>query len=174
PQLWVVRCGRELLGGVAAPVADLFHTFAAGVLEKSDFVAGMFELVDVSPNLRLPRSLVGCGLAATGTARMKGDARPRSSLPVVQFEEDAAHFFDLLVRTQNVLVAQQVSKAEFTGFAFRLLPGVERTVFGPQLLGRVAGHPKNVLVEHTYLSPGPNERTKRRRDEALNNKAPIL
>jgi hypothetical protein len=39
-----------------------------------------------------------------------------------------------------------------------LLPGVERTVFGPQLLRRVAGHPKNVLVEHTYLSPGLNER----------------
>jgi hypothetical protein len=157
PQLWSFVGGRERLGGVAAPVGDLFHTFAAGVLEKSDFVAGMFEFVDVSPNLRLPRSVVGCGLAATGTARMKGDTRPRSSLHVLQFEEDAAHFFDLFVGTQNVLVAQQVSKTEFAGFAFRLLPGVERTVFGPQLLGRVAGHPKNVLVEHTYLSPGLNE-----------------
>src|SRR5450759_945819 len=122
------------------------------MLEKSDFVAGVFEFVNVSPDLGLPRSLVSLGLAATGTAGVKGHARLRSSLRVLQFEEDAAHFFNLFVGTQNVLVAQQVSKAEFAGFDFRFLPGVERPVFGPQLLGRVAGHPENVLVSHTYLS----------------------
>ena len=40
-------------GRVASPVGDLFQTFSAGVLEKSDFVAGMFELVDVGPDFRL-------------------------------------------------------------------------------------------------------------------------
>src|ERR1039458_9969300 len=163
--------GRERLGGVAAPVGDLFHAFAPGVFEKSDFVAGVFVIVGVSPPLRLPRPLVGCGLAATGTAGVKGDARLRSSRHVLQFDEDTAHFFDLFVGTQNVLVAQQVSRTEFAGFAFRLLPGVERTVFGPQLLGRVAGHPKNVLVEHT-LPQSRSERMKRRSFEALNYKAP--
>src|ERR1035438_9612113 len=60
-------------GCESAPVGDLFQTFSAGVLEKSDFVAGMFEFVDVSPYFRLPRSLVRRGLAATGTASVKRD-----------------------------------------------------------------------------------------------------
>jgi len=51
-----------------------------------------------------------------------------------------------------VLVAQQVSEAEFAGFDFRFLAGVERAVFGSQLLGRVARHPENVFVSHAYLS----------------------
>jgi len=51
-----------------------------------------------------------------------------------------------------VLVAQQVSKAEFAGFGFGFLAGVERSVFGTQLLGRIAGHPENVFVSHSCLS----------------------
>jgi hypothetical protein len=130
---------------VAAPVGDLLQTFSAGMLEKSDFVAGMFEFVDVCPDLRLPRCLVSCGLTATGTAGVKGDARLRRSLHVLQFDEDAAHFFDLFVGAENVLVAQQVSKAEFAGLDLRFLPGVERPVFGPQLLGRVEAIQKTSL-----------------------------
>jgi hypothetical protein len=29
---------------------------------------------------------------------------------------------------------------------------VERPIFGPQLLSRVAGHPENVFVRHSYPS----------------------
>src|SRR5882762_4176985 len=82
--------GRECLGGVAAPVGDLFQTFSAGMLEESDFVASVFEFVDVSPDLGLPRCLVGRSFAATGTASVKGDAWPRRRLDVLQFEKDAA------------------------------------------------------------------------------------
>jgi hypothetical protein len=39
---------------VAAPVGDFFQAFSAGVLEESDFVAGMFEFVDVGPDFGLP------------------------------------------------------------------------------------------------------------------------
>jgi hypothetical protein len=146
----------DRLGGVAAPVGDLFQTFSARMLEESDFVASVFEFVDVGPDLRLPRCLVSRSLAATGTTGVKGDAWPRRSLDVLEFEKDAAHFLDLFVGAENVLVAQQVSKAEFAGFDFRFLAGVERAVFGSQLLGRVAGHPENVFVRHTYLSLGLN------------------
>ena len=56
------------LGGEAAPVGDLSQAFATGVLEESYFVAGMFEFVDVGPDLSLPGSLVGRGFSATGAA----------------------------------------------------------------------------------------------------------
>jgi hypothetical protein len=141
---------------VAAPVGDLFQTFSASMLEESDFVARVFEFVDVSPNLGLPRCLVSCGFAATGAAGVKRDAWLRRSLDILQFEKNAAHFFDLFVRTNDVLVAQQVSKAEFAGFDFRFFAGVERPVLGSQLLGRVARHPENVFVSHAYLSLGLN------------------
>src|SRR5882762_1119414 len=55
--------GRDRLGGVSAPVGDFFQTFSAGMLEESDFVASVFEFVDVSPDFGLPRCLVGRGLA---------------------------------------------------------------------------------------------------------------
>ena len=148
--------GRDRLGGVSAPIGDFFQTFSAGMLEESDFVAGVFEFVDVSPDFRLPRCLMGRSLAATGAAGVKGDAWLWRSLDVLQFEKDAAHFFDLFVRAHDVLVAQKVSKAEFAGFDFRFFAGVERAVFGSQLLGRVARHPENVFVSHAYLSLGLN------------------
>jgi len=85
-------------------------------------------------------------------AGVKGDAWLRRSLDILQFEKNAAHFFDLFVRTNDVLVAQQVSEAEFAGFDFRFFAVLERAVFGAQLLGRVARHPENVFVSHAYLS----------------------
>src|SRR6202521_71031 len=96
---------RDRLGGVASPVGDLFQTFSRGMLEESDFVASVFEFVDVGPALRLPRRLVSLGLAATGAAGVEGDAWLWRSLHVLQFvivqfeilqfEKAAAHFFDL-------------------------------------------------------------------------------
>ena len=47
--------GPVFSGGVASPVGDFFETFTPGVFEKPDFVAGVFELVDIRPNLGLPR-----------------------------------------------------------------------------------------------------------------------
>jgi hypothetical protein len=158
------------LGGVAAPVADFFHAFSSGALEESDFVADVFEFVDVGPDFRLPRTIVGCSLAATGTTRVKGDSLPVNVLSrgsgdapqfvilqfyILEFDENATHFLDLVVvfRVQNMLVTQQISKAKFAGFDFRFFTGVERSVFRPKLLRRIAGHPENVFVSHNYLSP---------------------
>jgi hypothetical protein len=42
------------LGGKSAPVGDFFQAFSAGMLEKPDAVAVMFEFVDVGPDFRLP------------------------------------------------------------------------------------------------------------------------
>ena len=44
------------------------------MLEEPDAMAVMLEFVNVSPDFRLPRSLVGRGLAARGAASVKGDA----------------------------------------------------------------------------------------------------
>ncbi len=51
------------------------------MFEESDFMAGMFEFVDVGPDLRLPPLFMGCGLAATRTAGVKGYARLCDMLP---------------------------------------------------------------------------------------------
>ncbi len=105
------------------------------MFEESDLVAGMLEFVDIGPDLRLPRSLMSRGLATTGAACVKSNARTLSSLHLLQFKEDAAHFFNLFVRPEDVLVPQQVSKAQFARFKLRFLAGMERPVFRPQLLG---------------------------------------
>ena len=75
------------------------------MLKEPDFVAGMFEFVDVGPDFRLPGSLVGRRLAAAGTAGMKGHTLPRGRGSILEFEKDAADFFNLFVRTEDVLVA---------------------------------------------------------------------
>jgi hypothetical protein len=56
----IERCRRSTAestgsGGVAAPVGDFAQTFSAGMLKESDFVAGVFEFVDVGPDFGLPR-----------------------------------------------------------------------------------------------------------------------
>jgi hypothetical protein len=142
------------LGCEAAPVGYFFQAFSAGVFEEADTVAGMFEFVDISPNLGLPGALVGGGFSATGATSMKSYAWLGSSLEILQFEEDAAYFFNFFVRSENVFVAEKVSETELAGFEFSLFAGVERPIFGSQLLGRVASHPENVLVSHIHLSPG--------------------
>jgi hypothetical protein len=141
---------------MAAPVGNFFQTFSASVLEQPDFVAGVLEFVDVSPDLRLPRSLVRLGLATTGAAGVKSNRAPgrclHIGLHIVQLDEDAAHLFDLVITAENVLVTQQVSKGEFARFRFRFLPGMKWPIFGPQLLRRITGHPENILVRHAYPS----------------------
>lgn len=44
----------KYLRGVPAPVPYFAQPFADSVLEQSDFVAGVFEFVDVGPDFRLP------------------------------------------------------------------------------------------------------------------------
>ena len=45
----------QTLRRVPAPVADLAQAFADCVLKESYFMAGVFEFVDVGPDLGLPR-----------------------------------------------------------------------------------------------------------------------
>jgi len=130
------------------------------VLEQTDFVASVFEFVDVGPNLGYPPGFMHGGFSAARAASMKGDAVLRRSLRGSrfelhlerEFEEYAAYFFQFIVRTKNVLVAEQVSKSEFAGFDLGFFAGVEGPVFGPQLLHRIAGHPENIFVSHTHPS----------------------
>src|SRR5947207_355941 len=95
---------------------------------------------------------MGRGLTATGTTGVKGDAAFGGRRCVGKFDKNAAHFFDLFAWAQDVLVAKQVSEAEFAGFGFGFGAGVERAVLGAELLGRVAGHPESFFISHTYLS----------------------
>jgi len=69
------------------------------VLKKAHAVAGVFELMDIGPDLGLPSLFVGGRLAAGGAAGMKGDGRGLSAdrLGAGQFDEDATDFLNLLV-----------------------------------------------------------------------------
>src|ERR1700690_2457097 len=137
----------------APPAASLAQPFTTRMLEEPNFVAAMFEFVDVGPDFRQPRLFMGRGQAARGASRVKGNAWLGRGRRILQFDKHAAHFFDLFLGGQNVLVAQQVLKPEFEGFCLRFLARVKRPVFGPQILSRVAGHPKNILVFHPYPQP---------------------
>src|SRR5260221_9128196 len=95
---------------------------------------------------------MGCKLAATGAAGVEGDAGFRRRGRVGEFDEDATDFFDLFVGAEDVLVAEQVSEAEFARLGFGFSARVEGAVFGAQLLGRIAGHPESFFESHTYLS----------------------
>ena len=71
----------------------------------------------------------------------------------LKLDEDTADFLDVFVLADQMLVAKQVAKAEFTGFALSLGAGVKWAIFGPQLLGGVTGHPKGLFVGHS-VCPG--------------------
>jgi len=125
------------------------------MFEQADAMAGVFKLVDVGPDLGLPALLVGGRFAA---GRAAGMQRDRNRLDPHwggsrQFHEDAAHFLDLFVRAQDVLITQQVSKTEFLGLRLGLAPGVKGTLLRPQLLGGVTRHPENLFVGHRCFRP---------------------
>jgi hypothetical protein len=132
------------------PVANFLQPAPAGVFEQADEVAGVFEFVDVGPDLGLPTLLVRGGFATGGAA---GVQRHRDHLDsnrsrARQFHENAADFLDLFVLAQDVLVAQQVAESEFLGLGLSLDAGVKWTVLRPQLLGGVACHPESLFVGH--------------------------
>ena len=61
------------LGKLAAPATDFLQALAACVFKKPHAVAGVFKLVDVGPHFRLPRLVMGGGLAAGGATGMQAD-----------------------------------------------------------------------------------------------------
>ena len=92
------------------------------MFKKTHAMAGMLELVDVGPHFRLPRVVVGGGLAAGGATSVQADGRHRrhnrSSRPR-QFEEDTTNFLDLLVFIEHMFVTEKVAKSQLAGFGFR-------------------------------------------------------
>jgi hypothetical protein len=65
-----------------------------------------------------------------------------------KLNEDATHFLNVLVFSDQVFVTQEVSETQFPGLALSLGAGVKRPIFGTQLLSRVACHPKSLFVSH--------------------------
>ena len=115
-------------------------------------MAGVLELVDVCPDLGFPGPVVNRSLATGGAAGMEfTDYRMGSELRL-KFDEDAADFLDIFIFSNHVFVSKDIAKAEFAGFPLGFRASVERAILGPQLLGRVAGHPKGLFVEHS-VSP---------------------
>lgn len=130
------------------------------MLKQPNTVAGVFEFMDVGPNLGLPSLIVSGGLAARGAAGME---RYRKFVGAdencsVEFDEDAADFFDLIVRAEKMLITEEISETQLSGFEFRLGTGMEGSVFGPQLLSRIARHPKGFFVRHRWFRPGMRSR----------------
>src|SRR5215469_15147200 len=98
---------------------------------------------------------MGGGFPAGRATGVQADRRDVGcTLRRLQFDEDAAHFLDLLVGTNQVLVAQQVSESQLSSLRLRFHPSMEVSVFGSHLLCRVASHPESLFVSHTYLAPG--------------------
>lgn len=98
-------------------------------------VAAVFELVNVGPHLSLPAMIVDGALAAGGTARVQfGSEIPQSRFGF-EFDENAAHFLDVIVLADQVLIAEQVAETQFAGFALGFAASVKWSIFGPQLLG---------------------------------------
>src|SRR5205823_2729692 len=121
----------------------------AVVLEEPHPVPGVLELVDIGPDFGLPGQLVDCRLPATGATGVQLSGRERQRTLRLKLDEDAANFLDVVIFADDMFVAQDVIKAQLTGFALGLGASVEWSVFGPQLFGGVTGHPKRFLVDHS-------------------------
>ena len=80
------------------------------MLEQAYPVARVLKLVDVSPDLRLPRLIVRRGLPTCRTASVKiyGDFFAADGIGARQFHENAPHFLDFLVHAEQMLIAQQI------------------------------------------------------------------
>src|SRR5579864_3849450 len=126
------------------------------MLKEAHAMAGVFELVDVCPNFRLPAFFVGGGLATGGTAGMEGHGRALEADRCTpgQFDEDAADLLDFFVDPEKMLVAQQVSEAELAGLNLGFSAGMEWAILSPELLGGVARHPEGFFVGHRWFRPG--------------------
>ena len=116
--------------------------------------------MDVGPDFGLPSFFVSGGFSAGRTARVQRNGRDfqpdRSGSG--EFDEDTAHFFDLFVGAEEMLVAQEISKTEFSSLKLGFIARVKWAVLRPQLLGRVACHPKRFFVRHRWFRPGLRSR----------------
>ncbi len=112
-------------------------------------MAGVFEFVDVGPDFGLPAMVMDERFAATGAAGVEFAGDVRQGKLLLEFNEDAAHLFDVFVFPDHVLVAQDVPKAKFVGLTLGFGSSVEWAVLGTQLLGRVTRHPKGFFVDHS-------------------------
>src|SRR5579862_2749380 len=103
------------------------------MFEKPYPMARVLEFVDVGPYLGRPALVVRRRLPAGGAPGMERDLHrldPDRSC-ARQLDEDTSHFLHLFAVTENVFIAQQVSKTEFLGLGFRLGAGVKRAILRP-------------------------------------------
>jgi len=140
-------------GRKSPSVANLTQAFPGRALKHSYPVARMFEFMDVSPDLRLPFHVVRGRFPTSRASRVETVDRSHNHRPIRQLQEHAAHFFNFSFVAYQVFVAQKVPKSQLSGFLLGFFTGMKRTVFGSQLLGRIASHPENVLVRHAFQSP---------------------
>jgi len=137
---------------LASPATNFLQALAASALKKSHAMAGMFEFVNIGPNLSLPVFVVGGRFAASGATGVEGEGRYfgrwNSSR---QFDKDAAHFLNFLIFAEKMLVTQKVTKTQRSSLGFGFAPSKKRAVFRPQLLSRVTRHPKDLSVSHLAL-----------------------
>lgn len=122
-------------------------------------MAGVLKLMDVGPDLGLPSGVMGGGFPAGGAPSVKRNLSAFQHLRngSGQFDENAADLLDFLVRTQNVLIAQQVTETELPRLNLRLGTGMEGAILGSQLFGGVARHPEDFFVGHRWFRPGSRE-----------------
>src|SRR5947208_14209882 len=99
-------------------------------------MARVFKLVNVGPDFCAPTLIMCFGFAARSTTSVESDRKALRSM-VLQFDENRAHFLYIFVFPDDVLVAQEISEAKFTGFQFSFYTGMKWSVFCPHLLRRV-------------------------------------
>src|SRR5579871_1683795 len=71
-----------------------------------------------------------------------------------KLDKHASYFLDLLICTQDVLVAQQIAESQFLRLRLRLTACEKWAIFRPQLFGGVARHPKGFFKGHCRFRPG--------------------
>ena len=88
----------------------------------------MLEFVDVSPHFRLPAFIMNGGFAAGGAAgvQLSDGTRGNCDRSGRELDKDAAHLLDVFVVADNMLVAQQVTEGQLSGFLLGLGAGVNR------------------------------------------------
>jgi len=116
---------------LVAPVANFPKTFAAALLEQSDAMTGVLKLMNVSPYFSQPMLFVHGRFAAGGTTGVKpANHGPSGRLNRTrQLNEHAAHFLNILVGVDDVLVAKQKSESELAGLGFGFSASLEGSVF---------------------------------------------
>lgn len=120
------------------------------MLKEPHPVPRVLKLVDVSPDLRLPRLLVRRGFPTRRAPSVKihWDVFTSDGIGSRQFHENASHFLDFLIHAEQMLVAQQISESQLTGLDLGLRSRVEGAILGAQLFCRIASHPEDLGVCH--------------------------